>query len=1465
MFRDWDRRNLQAPIRRNRKLTTYYLTLINNLPDFFANFQIDYMNKIYYLTVCFLAFCSQVSAQSPVKVGSGSYASFTPASKLVGRLDSFINKMPLYVAKDKLGKPIPTNDWWTDLVVSGKNTGALWVYPMVVDPEQNGFKVFFPNKYIINGGDMNVGYGGAMSISAFGYTPKEAIAKDWSDWGLVISMPDSSGTKKFDVTTAHGVPFTWIETSGLTPFFGFDKEASYINADGSPVVFPTNQPFIVHTDDRYFGVHLDEKISAEVKGQQYVILDLGDVKDITRLSLHWEGAYASGYAIQVSDEGVLWKTVFTQGNGDGNLDEIVLATPAKGRYVKLNLLSRGTIFGYSLYEMKIFNGNLLLSEKVPFEVSSVQGNYSGGNINDGNLDTRWGSDIAQRPTLVLDTKNENSFFVISALSKPEDLKEFDKFAYNKIENTTFSYKYDVKAGTVRSDWKVQTANLKGLASGSTLQGFLPHLYANNSGSQVPFTPYSYLTSHGTLKIAEGSTFSFTYDFGGILPSYNRPFADPKDKSKFNADFMLGQISNFARRADFGEDTYWGGKDILNFAKFTLMAKEFNHQSYDLLKAKTKARLVDWLTYTSGEKSRYFARYDRWGAIVGFNESYGSAEFVDHHFHYGYLTYACALYGMTDPEFLKEYGEMIKLVIKQYANWERNDSFAPHLRTFDPWIGHSYAGGISSSSGNNQESSSESMQAWIGMFLIGDMLNDKDIRDAAAFGYSAESYATLEYWFDWKKRNFPAGYPYKMVGIVSNQGAGHKTYFGDSPSFIHGIQFLPITPGFKYFARDTAWAHSEYEDLMQESKSVEGADSETKFGDDWAIIALGFRQLFDPEYSAAFMEKNALLPKNDPQYKLDEKTTGVTYFYTHANQNLGEFSFNLHADFPSSSVFEKGGKFSHAVVYNPSTSDRTCTVYDKSGTSIVSFLVPAGQLMTYPALTGEANEPVNCYTINAVSSSATSGNAQSAIDGELGSRWESKFEDPQSLTMNLGVLTKVNKVTILWEDASAKDYNILGSIDSLKWDTVAIRRNMPAIAGHRFDVVDSIGKSYKFLKMDGRTRATPYGYSIIEMEVCGSLADVTPVIKLPAFIEAENSSSMSGLVLEPSNDFGGGVNVGYAEKGDWIEYRVNAPKAGEYKIKLRLASPLSTGKIEVLSNGRSIAVLPVPNTGAWQTYKTIEATVVLDKGDQVLRLYVAETGFNINWLDVQLPLDRFSTHIEAEWFTKMSGIQLEQTSDFEAGENVGYIDTGDWMEYSVNIPQPGKYTVRYRVASPYAGGSLKFENSDGFQSITDIPNSKGFQAWTTITTTVNFSKAGQQTIRLTATGGGFNINWLEIEGSESLAFTPEKFMPSEKLTQGLPSLGDNLRVRNSVTPNGDGINDFLQIDGIERMGKNKLTVIDPDGKKIYEQLNYDNHEKVFNGRSNINGRMQASGTYFFLLEYQEKEVRKNKTGYFILKF
>jgi chitinase len=122
-------------------------------------------------------------------------------------------------------------------------------------------------------------------------------------------------------------------------------------------------------------------------------------------------------------------------------------------------------------------------------------------------------------------------------------------------------------------------------------------------------------------------------------------------------------------------------------------------------------------------------------------------------------------------------------------------------------------------------------------------------------------------------------------------------------------------------------------------------------------------------------------------------------------------------------------------------------------------------------------------------------------------------------------------------------------------------------------------------------------------------------------------------------------------------------------------------------------------------------------------------------------------IQAESYCQMSGIQTETTTDTGGGQNVGYIDAGDYMAYRVNIPSTGTYTIQYRVASQSGGGSIRFERLGGGTTFGTIAvgATGGWQTWTTISHSVQLT-AGQQDVAIAAASGGFNINWFNISGN-----------------------------------------------------------------------------------------------------------------------
>lgn len=101
---------------------------------------------------------------------------------------------------------------------------------------------------------------------------------------------------------------------------------------------------------------------------QWIYVDLEESYNLTSVVLSWEGAYGATYEIQVSDDATNWTAAYTETAGDGGEDVITLS--ASGRYVRMYGTSRGTIYGYSLWEFGVY-GNAM---DVPAYLSDLQVN-----------------------------------------------------------------------------------------------------------------------------------------------------------------------------------------------------------------------------------------------------------------------------------------------------------------------------------------------------------------------------------------------------------------------------------------------------------------------------------------------------------------------------------------------------------------------------------------------------------------------------------------------------------------------------------------------------------------------------------------------------------------------------------------------------------------------------------------------------------------------------------------------------------------------------------------------------------------------------------------------------------------------------------------------------------------------------------------------------------------------------------
>ncbi len=406
---------------------------------------------------------------------------------------------------------------------------------------------------------------------------------------------------------------------------------------------------------------------------------------------------------------------------------------------------------------------------------------------------------------------------------PETLALFRKVAYNHVTDTKVEYKID--GGVVKSTYRMNLKAYEGAESAGTLTALYPHQWKYTTTKLIDMT---YGSIRGTMKLCAGDSFATETPVEGLLPLF--PPEGVQDKQR-----MIGYLKTEASKKPAGfADTYWEGKYLGRLATLSGIAEAAGDAGLQkTFVDEIKRRLTENGLTATGGKGRdqpVFYYNATWGSLIGSPPSYGSdMPLNDHHFHYGYFIRAAAEAARVDSAWAKKWGPMVKLVIREIASSDRADPLFPYLRCFDKYAGHSWASGDANfADGNNQESSSESLNAWYGMALWGQATGDTAIRDSGLFLYNTERTAIEEYWFDVSGTNFPKDDPNVALGMIWGGKGAFATWFSGDIDCIHGINWLPFTPSSLYMGRHPDYVKKNYDRILEKRKG--GPDFSTGWGD-----------------------------------------------------------------------------------------------------------------------------------------------------------------------------------------------------------------------------------------------------------------------------------------------------------------------------------------------------------------------------------------------------------------------------------------------------------------------------------------------------------------------------------------------------------------------------------------------------------------------------------------------------------
>jgi len=237
----------------------------------------------------------------------------------------------------------------------------------------------------------------------------------------------------------------------------------------------------------------------------------------------------------------------------------------------------------------------------------------------------------------------------------------------------------------------------------------------------------------------------------------------------------------------------------------------------------------------------------------------------------------------------------------------------------------------------------------------------------------------------------------------------------------------------------------------------------------------------------------------------------------------------------------------------------------------------------------------------------------------------------------------------------------------------------------------------------------------------------------------------------------------------------------------------------------------------------------------------------NYRDEVRGKDPVPGRVQAEDYIRMQGIQTESTSDEGGGENVGYIDSGDYLIYQVEVAEGGSYDLDFRVAAQSSAGQIKVIDAitNKLLATVELPVTGGWQSWQTATVTVVLSK-GPATLRMQASRGGFNLNWIDFYLLTGVDAHPAGVPGRFHLAANYPNPFNASTAIRCALPEGN------------RGGRLLLTITDALGRTVrsLEAIpSGGEHRFQWDGRDG-SGLALPSGLYLYTALYgSEKQTRK----------
>ncbi|MET4108290.1 glycosyl hydrolase [Hymenobacter sp. UYP22] len=163
------------------------------------------------------------------------------------------------------------------------------------------------------------------------------------------------------------------------------------------------------------------------------------------------------------------------------------------------------------------------------------------------------------------------------------------------------------------------------------------------------------------------------------------------------------------------------------------------------------------------------------------------------------------------------------------------------------------------------------------------------------------------------------------------------------------------------------------------------------------------------------------------------------------------------------------------------------VFNSNSAASMQSLFTASNVVTRDEMPGWGGTSVNLayrrpVTVSTAENSTHAGSL--AVDDDRSTRWSSAYADNQFITVDLGAAYNLSRVYLAWEAAYAQSYQVQVSADNATWTTMRTVQGKSSAAP---DNLTNLNTTARYVRLNCLTRATSYGFSLLELEVYGAPA------------------------------------------------------------------------------------------------------------------------------------------------------------------------------------------------------------------------------------------------------------------------------------------------------------------------------------------------------------------------------------------